>query len=472
VGDLLLLDPVPLPDGLSIPAEDWHQTPSSVRRQVLCLLKRVDALEARLNQDSSNSSRPPSTDSPAKKRQRRTKAAERRKPGAKLGHPDHQQVLLEPTSSVSLFPDACACGHRGFAEVTRYYTHQVIELPVIRPEVTHWMLHQGQCLSCGTLCKASLPAEHTSGYGPRLTGFIGEMAGIVGASRSAMQDLCASVFSIALSKGAIQKMVDRVSEAIVPQYTAIGEVARTSLVNYIDETSWLMHGTRQWLWVMANPAVAYFQIHPNRSKAAFVQLIADWTGILVSDGYRVYQYWEGLRQSCLAHLIRAAKGLAESVEAGMARFGGRVHAELQRLCHMGTERPTVGQWRAWYARFRALVNQHTAREDKAGTFARRLEREGESLWVFLDVQGVEATNNIAERAHRFGVLWRKRSQGTRSEKGNRWVERILSLRHTCRIRGRPTFPTLVESVACLFKGEKPDLSWITQREPLPAPSTP
>jgi transposase len=84
---------------------------------------------------------------------------------------------------------------------------------------------------------------------------------------------------------------------------------------------------------------------------------------------------------------------------------------------------------------------------------------------------VEATNNLAERAHRFGVLWRKRSQGTCSEKGNRWVERILSLRHTCRIRGRPTFPLLVEAVACLFKGESPDLSWITQHESLPAPST-
>jgi transposase len=233
-----------------------------------------------------------------------------------------------------------------------------------------------------------------------------------------------------------------------------------------------MHGDRQWLWVMANPAVASFQIHTHRSKAACAQLIGDWTGILVSDGYQVYQYWEGLRQSCLAHLIRTAKGLAESVEVGMARFGGRVHAELQRLCHMDTERPTVGQWRVWYARFKALVNQHTAREDKAGTFARRLEREGESLWVFLDVQGVEATNNIAERAHRFGVLWRKRSQGTCSEKGNRWVERVLSLRHTCRIRGRPTFPLLVEAVSCLCKGEKPDLSWITQHESLPVPSTP
>jgi len=213
---------------------------------------------------------------------------------------------------------------------------------------------------------------------------------------------------------------------------------------------------------MANPEVAYFQIHPNRSKAAFVQLIGDWTGILVSDGYLVYQHWQGLRQSCLAHLIRTAKGLAEHLERGIAGFGQRVHRELQRLCHMGTERSTVGQWRAWYARFRALLNHHMTREDKVGTFARRLERAGEALWLLLDVQGVEATKNIAERAHRFGVLWRKRSQGPCSEKGNRWVERVLSVRHACRIRGRPTFPLLVDAVACLFKGERPDLSWITQ----------
>jgi transposase len=208
---------------------------------------------------------------------------------------------------------------------------------------------------------------------------------------------------------------------------------------------------------MANPQAAYFQIHPPRSKAAFAQRIADWRGILVSAGYLVYQHWQGLRQS-LAHLMRTARGLAESVEAGIARFGGRVQAELQRLCHMGTERPTAGQWRAWYARFRALITHYTVREDKAGTFARCVQREGESLWTFLDVPGVEATHNMAERAHRFGVLWRKRSQGTCSEKGNRWVERVLSLRQTCRIRGRPTFPILVEAVACLFKGETPDLS--------------
>jgi transposase len=153
--------------------------------------------------------------------------------------------------------------------------------------MTHW-LHQGQCPSCGTLGKASLPVEQRSGDGPRLTSCIGEIAGSVGASRRAVQDLCASVCGIPLSTGAIQKMVDRVSTAIGPHDTAIGEVARSSLVNDIDETSWRMHGDWYWLWVMANPEVAYFQIYPTRSKAAFVQLIADWTGIVVSDGYLVY----------------------------------------------------------------------------------------------------------------------------------------------------------------------------------------
>jgi transposase len=329
VSDLLQLDPDPLPEGFGIPAEDWHQTPTSVRHQFLSLLKWVDALEAQLHQDSSNPSRPPSTDSPAKKRQRRTQAAERCKAGAKPAHPGHQQVLIEPTSTIALFPDACACGHSGFADLRPYHTHQVIELQVIRPEVMHWRLHQGCCLSCGALCKATLPSEHSSSYGPRVTGFVGEMIGIVGASRSTVQDLCASFFGIPLSKGVIQKMVDRVFEAILPHYTAMSEVARTFPVNYIDETSWLLHGDRLWLWVMANPAVAYFQIHPPRSKAVFAQLIGAWMGILVSDGYLLYYSWQGVRQSCLAHLIRTAKELTESVEASIARFGRRVHAELQ-----------------------------------------------------------------------------------------------------------------------------------------------
>jgi transposase len=243
VSALHLLDPVPLPDGLGIPAEDWHQPPTIVRHHSLSLLKRVETLEARFNQDSSNSSRPPSTDSPPTKRKRRTKAAERRKPGAKPGHLGHHQVLLEPTASVSLLPEACACGYRGCADVPQYHTHQVIAWPVIRPEVTPWRLYQGRCLSCGTRCKSLRPSEQLSGYGPRLTGFVAEMAGMVGASRRAGQALWASVFGIPRRKGAIQKRVDRVSQVIHPVYGGHRQADHTA-ANLVDEVGMMLADLR------------------------------------------------------------------------------------------------------------------------------------------------------------------------------------------------------------------------------------
>jgi transposase len=132
VSDLLLLDPTPLPEGLGIPAEDWRQTPTSVRHQLLALLKQVDSLEARLQRDSSNSSRPPSTDALSTKRQRRTKAAERRKPGAKPGHPGHPQMLLEPTAPVALFPETCPCGHPRLSGLGPSHTSVTVLSPVKR----------------------------------------------------------------------------------------------------------------------------------------------------------------------------------------------------------------------------------------------------------------------------------------------------------------------------------------------------
>jgi transposase len=94
---------------------------------------------------------------------------------------------------------------------------------------------------------------------------------------------------------------------------------------------------------------------------------------------------------------------------------------------------------------------------------RRLLGELDSLWVFLVQHGVEPTKNRAERALRFGVLWRKRSHGTASEKGNRWVERILSLKETCRLQAQSTYTVLVDVVTNLFRGQPPDLAWLRQQ---------
>jgi transposase len=144
----------------------------------------------------------------------------------------------------------------------------------------------------------------------------------------------------------------------------------------------------------------------------------------------------------------------------IARFGTWALNELQRLCHMAKAPPTPGEWNAFYARLIRLITLYHDRKDEAGTFARSLSREMESLWVFLEHEGISPTNNHAERMLRFAVLWRNRSQGTASEKGERWVERILSLRQTCRLAERKTYPVLVDALTCFFKEQQPDLSWI------------
>ena len=464
-----LLEPANTVWSLPFTPQDWAQTPLAVqayvrtlRDEVAQLHDRVETLQARLTQNSTTSSKPPSSDAPFKKPRRHASSTTPRKAGGKPGHHGHRQVLLAPTSVLEVQPEPCACGNTTFAVTSPYYTHQVIELPPITMEVTHWVLHQGWCQACGRWSQAHLPAEHASGYGPRFSAFVGELAGTYGNGRRMVQTFCASVLQVPISLGAIQKVLDRVTQAIDPYYVAIATQARQSSVNYIDETSWFCLHTLHWLWVMASEGVAFYMIHPRRSKEAFAALIDDWAGILVSDGYGVYQNWVQARQTCLAHLIRTARSLAERQNAELAACGAWALAELQRLCHMAKAPPTGGEWRAWYARLCKLIDQYHDRQDDAGKFARRLLREMDSLWVFLAYHGVEPTNNRAERALRFGVLWRKRSLGTASDKGNRWVERILSLKETCRLHTRATYAVLVDAITSFFHGQHPDLSWINE----------
>jgi transposase len=465
-----LSEPTTTVGSLPLTPQDWAQTPPAVQAYVrtLCdevaqLHDRVETLEARLTQNSTTSSKPPSSDSPYKKPRRHTTSTGPRKAGGKPGHRGHRQVLLAPTSVQELRPAQCACGHTMLALTTPYYTHQVIELPPIAMEVTHWVLHQSWCPACGGWTQAQVPPEHASGYGPRFSALMGELAGTYGNGRRMVQTFCASVLRVPISLGAIQKVLDRVTQAIDPYYAAIAMQARQAPVNYIDETPWFLANALQWLWVMVSDTAAFYMIHPHRSKEAFTALIDDWVGILVSDGYGVYRNWVQARQTCLAHLIRTARSLAERQNAELAACGAWALAELQRLCHMATAPPTGGEWRAWYARLCRLIEQYHDRPDDAGRFARRLLREMDSLWVFLAQHGVDPTNNRAERALRYGVLWRKRSLGTASDKGNRWVERILSLKETCRLRAVSTYNVLLEAVTSFFAGQQPSLTWLHER---------
>jgi transposase len=329
---------IPLPEGLPLDAASWAQTLLVVRQLIVHLLAaiaqqagRIAAHEARVSQNSRNSDRPPSSDPPDATRTARS--ATLGKPGAKPGHPGHRQALLVPTEVLEVKPERCDCGQWEFPAITPYYTHQQIELPAIQMVVRHVVLHEARCPQCGGIIKAALPDQHRYGYGPRLTALIGELSGAQRGSCSAVQEFCTSVLGVPISQGGIQRCVDGVSHAIQPHYEAIAEQARAAKVNYVDETAWYQHGVLAWLWVMVNTTFALFRVQAGRDRTAFAALIERWTGLLVSDGYGVYQHWVHGRQTCLAHLIRRARGLSERKEPELAKFGHRVMVELQRLVH-------------------------------------------------------------------------------------------------------------------------------------------
>ena len=334
-----MLDRTLLPPHLAITEQDLQNTPPAILNLVSYLLrenrelkkqvedltqqvakqsKQIEELTSRLNLNSSNSSRPPSSDSPY---QSKEAGKEHKKPGAKKGHKGHRQAMLDPTETKIIQPEICSCGNKAFNNLTDYYTHQVIELPEIKMDVIHFVLYKGICSCCGKTNKGLIPQEHRTGYGPRLCALIAEMAGTQADSRSTIQTFCYSVLGFTISRGTIQKIIDRVSQAIEPSYKMIATQVRQGAVNHVDETSWHKNGALMWLWVMANKKSALFMIHSRRSREAFQELICDWKGILVSDGYGVYCKWVGLRQTCLSHLIRDAKRLSQSQDIDIMMFG-------------------------------------------------------------------------------------------------------------------------------------------------------
>ena len=454
---------------------DWLATPEPVRRYVEALEQRIEKLEAshaqvhqrverlesQLNQNSQNSSKPPSSDSPYQ-RPERVRRKSRRRRGGQKGHKGYRQQMLKPTQTQIVDPGRCACGctRRRRGSVRSFYTHQWIELPEIEMQVKHVVLKKGQCAGCGRWVKAKLPPEYQTGYGPRFSALVAELSGIQGISRKAVEEFIQNVFDVPISTGGIQKVIDRVSAALAPVHQAIGASVRSAAVNHVDETSWQQAGVIKWLWIMANGLAAFFMVHSNRSRKAFEALIDNWRGILVSDNYGVYRNWVNKRQECLAHLIRKASALAERTDESCQRFGEQLKAALQQLCAFAHAPPGKKKWTDFYTRLMLLLLLFEAAADDAGRLAREILREIDTLWVFLDEAGVEPTNNRAERALRFAVLWRKRSNGTQSEKGNRWIERLLSFRQTRRLRSQASFPLLVDIMKAYFKEQTPNLSWL------------
>lgn len=392
----------------------------------------------------------------------------KRKQGGQKGHEGHSQKLCQTKDIRPIPPVRCPCGCGEIINLKPSQIHQHIELPESFAHVIHYWLLEGTCAHCGQTVKASpssIPMEHQTGYGSNFTAIVGALIAVLGGTRRSVLDFIVnSGFfktengeSIPLSLGTLNNLVDRCSDALTQPLAKIREVAHTAPINYIDETSWPMFGPQGafncWLWTMSSPFAVYFNIHRNRNTEAFHELRGDWFGYLVSDGYRLYRKWpEEFRQSCLAHLLRNAKKWKEDPDKDISRGGEQLYKELCRLDKMQPETLTKGKWRAWVMRVRKIFKKFAGQRNGLGALATRLQDTFASLSTFLRIQGVEPTNNRAERSLRTPVTRRKVSFGSTSKKGLRWIERAISVLMTCRLHGWSFFNILRDGVNHVLKG--------------------
>jgi transposase len=289
--------------------------------------------------------RPPSADPPYEQPTARPGAPGR--PGAQPGPPGPRQALWVPTEVIEVKPSACAGGPTACLDPSPDDPPQVIERPEIPRRVRHVVGYEASCPHCGQVTNAPVPPEAAAGQGPRLTALLGDLAGSQRSRRRAVHAFGAAVLGVHRSRGAIQRAVDRVSEALQSRSEAMAAKAREATGNALDETAWYQPGVLAWVWGMVHSTVAFLMGHTSRRQTAFEALIKRWAGLLVSEGSVVSGQWAQARQTALAHLLRRARGLSERQAPALADGGRRGLAERQRLGPGATAPPPSAAVHTW-----------------------------------------------------------------------------------------------------------------------------
>jgi transposase len=456
--------------------EDWVATPIAVRVLVRELLRRVEELEARLNQTSRNSSKPPSSDPPSA-RPRSAKEPTGRKSGGQPGHEGHGRKL-KPESEVDQIidvrPESCEqCGALLLGDDNNPERHQVTELPWITPLVTEYRRHCLCCIVCGASTQAPWPATMPSGsFGPRVQATVGYLTGRLGASQREVQDLLATVCHTDVSVGSVGALEQAVSAALATPVAEAAKYVQRQPVRNVDETSWPEKCQRRWLWISVTPLVTIFRLLKTRSAAGAKELLGEvvW-GIIGTDRYAGYHWIDPRqRQLCWAHLKR--EFIAWSERAGeTARIGvALLVVEKQLFTLWYRVRDGTLAWADFQVAMQPLMARvsmllqdgvASAEVKVQGTCRNLLKREA-ALWTFVWEPGVEPTNNCAERPLRRAVLWRRRSFGTQSEAGSQFVERILTTVTTLRQQHRDILDFLTTAcTAAIRKDPAPSLLPLT-----------
>jgi transposase len=450
---------------------------------------RLKRLEEQARQDSRTSSKPPSMDPPKSRAQRRAEARAkakelareeggRRAQGGQPGHPGagrqlrpEDQIDDQIDEIVDHYPVVCGACERPFAgwqkqPERRFGRHQVCELPPISVFWIEHRTHQLRCRHCRARTSGRLPDEVASSpFGCRLQAALVTLTAAYRVSRRGVVELARDLFGVSLSTGAADAICQRASQALAGPHLQLQDHVLDQPAVHVDETGWRTCGEGRALWTATIPDAVFLEIATHCNREVFNALVGtDYEGIVISDRWNGYSHLDPTRrQACWSHLKRDfrkhADGLGEQKPFGEkgVELTRRVFAAQRAYQHEHHDRQRLADEIApIQAELRALLEQASqkrARNRWHRQFANNLLKIWPALWTFVTVEGVELTNNPAERSLRAPVIHRKVSLGTQSEEGERFAERALSAAGTCRLQHRSLFTYLSELITAHNRGE-------------------
>jgi transposase len=439
--------------------------------QLAALSGRVEELEQRLKRDSSNSSLPPSHDPPWLGKRGRSRGAGR-KAGAQPGHVGHGRSLFpmeRVTEVVDHWPQRCSCSHV-FGEAEREpgeepARHQVVELPALAVEISEHRLQRISCPDCGRIVRAELPAGVPRGcFGPKLEAAIASLTVRNRLSRRQLVELMEELFGCPVAVGTIDAILTRTAETLQPVYDELLEQTRAAGALNIDETGWYLSGEARTLWGAFSKRTAVLRIAPDRGKQHLHGLIGDdFDGVVGSDRFTAYNSLEPeRRQVCWSHLRRDFTFHADLGSGSQEAFGldglevtWNVFQAWKQFQQDGDRAALRQRVETIKAQMRPLLECGSTgkRQRHVRALARNLLKLWPALWTFADVPDVEPTNNAAERGLRAAVIYRKLSLGSRSQGGERTIERLLSIDQTCRLQRRSLYAYLADALTAKARGD-------------------
>jgi transposase len=422
---------------------------------------------ARWKRDSSNSSKPPSSDIIQPKNQGMSKGQRQRKIGGQKGHPRHERIPFGPDDIGPVIPyELSPRQAQGLIPLDDWFIVQQVEL-VDKPFlVTEHRARKYQDAHTGRIVIAPLPAAVKAAglVGPRLSALAAYQKGDCHMSYSTIQRFWNEVLGIPISRGQLVNIIQKASAAFEIPYDELREALVEQRYLGVDESGHKDDGDRLWAWCFRAPQFTVFHIDPSRGSDVLKEILTEtFGGILGSDYFSAYLKFRAdcgvLIQFCWAHLIRDIRFLAEHPDQSLSRWGGKLLDWVHQLFETWHRAGSLTE--AGFARSMDRIRREFLRavrrpppRGEARTLAERFRgHQADSYFHFLTMPGMEPTNNQTEQAIRHLVIDRHITQGTRGPRGQQWCQRVWTVLATCRQQKRRVFEFFCQALNAHFRHE-------------------